>query len=308
LSQNFRILLSSVSLILLGILADHFLISELGAKAQIEDKDATVASTVNSGAVSCSKEDPELQALKQKFAGVSENEIREYLRTTNAEDKLRRADEMLGKMMQIFITDLGYKISQPELDQLGKPLESSKAIDTQPSAKSEVQVGTVPTPARDFKRRNVQFFNVRTEEQAQDFIKAAAQSDFTANLKASKNLTDEMAKQLSGRFAGTITFSGDRTPLKAEMSFEGSVRRGELRGRHDIQLINSKTGKATSHSRGSGSLDRSYQINADAYIIEVGGDYLELYYFPALDELMGYYLEITKGDFIRTGSVRMKRI
>ncbi len=117
-SQNFRILLSSVSLILLGIVADHFLISELVKETKTKTDGLTAEAPV--GGECPTQDTTELHALKQKFASISEADLREYLKITKAEEKLRKADEMLSKMMQIFVADLGYKISQSELDQLGK--------------------------------------------------------------------------------------------------------------------------------------------------------------------------------------------
>ncbi len=301
-SQNLKVLVSSVTLVLLGIFADHFLVSKFESEK--------VAAKVESNTCTPPADD-DLKSLRTRLAGISEKELHDYLATNSAEDKLRKADEILAKVMQIFVADIGYKISAQEMSKLGQPSVPSttnQAVDTQPTPKP-LETASTPTKATvAFHKPRLTVSQILNDAQEKEFLKTIAENEFSSSLKASKTLTKQMAQQLNGRFAGFINFSKDQKQWKAEMTFEGEVQSGKLQGSHDILLSDAATGKSLSHSRGRGELDRSYSSNEGAYIIEVGGDYLELYYFPALEQLSGYFLEIQKGEYKRVGTVVMQRL
>src|SRR5690242_16210455 len=84
--------------------------------------DATINTTAN-----CA----EMQEFKKQLSGISPEEIRKYLQIQEADQKLRKADEILGKIMQLLVAQVGFRLQSEELQQFGKIPE--KAIDTQPA-------------------------------------------------------------------------------------------------------------------------------------------------------------------------------
>src|SRR5688500_10675646 len=56
--------------------------------------------------------DPEkLNELKGKFRELSENDIADYIRLKDMRAKYEKADEIFGKILSIFLLDLGLRIS-----------------------------------------------------------------------------------------------------------------------------------------------------------------------------------------------------
>jgi hypothetical protein len=298
------ILILSLALISFGILIDRFIFSRTDSLKAVNCGESEVRSQTSAT--------DELKQLRARLGGVTEQEIHDYLATNSAEEKLRKADEILAKMIQVFIADVGYRISNAELNKLGKPLTVSsveKPIDTQPTPLPEPILEKPTITVKDsYHRPRLLVNQIKDDSQVKEFLQTISLNEFYQGLKSSKNLNEQQAHQLNGRYAGLINFTNGRPQLRAEMSFEGEARQGKLRGRSDILLTEVTTGKNISHSRGTGNLDKSYSTYEGAYIIDVGGDYLELYYFSALDQLSGYFLEIQKGDYKRTGNVQMQRL
>lgn len=109
-SQNLRLLVSSVTLIILGILVDHFVISKTLAEK----------SSVPPAAERFTPDAHELARLKEKLSSITEADFRGYLNGQTAEEKLRKADEILAKIVKIYISDFGLHLTQKEIEKLGQ--------------------------------------------------------------------------------------------------------------------------------------------------------------------------------------------
>ncbi|MEQ1875923.1 MAG: hypothetical protein ABL958_04700, partial [Bdellovibrionia bacterium] len=61
--------------------------------------------------------DQKLEALKSKFQSISEKDIDEYIKLKDMKTKYEKADEIFGKILSIFLLDLGMRVSGQKLDE-----------------------------------------------------------------------------------------------------------------------------------------------------------------------------------------------
>ena len=85
---------------------------------------------------------PQEVLATNKLQALTDKEIAEYYELKNDAEKLNKADEILAKMMTIFLHDLGIRISRKTLD------ESSKALNKNPedSAIGQLDPNTPQSP------------------------------------------------------------------------------------------------------------------------------------------------------------------
>src|SRR4051812_35867240 len=65
--------------------------------------------------------------LKEKLQTLTDNDITEYYRLKNLEDKYKKADEILGKIVTLFLADLGIRVSKTTLKMASKSIAAATA-------------------------------------------------------------------------------------------------------------------------------------------------------------------------------------
>lgn len=250
----------------------------------------------------------ELDAFTAKLQGITPEQIREYLRTQNAEEKLKKADEILGKIMSAMVASVGFQLSQNELDQFGK-------MEVTPTTQPHVPVTTLPPVAQPnpedrqaVARHNRNIRNAiqsaTTQEQAMAAL-ASMGSNFSQSLAGSGLLTQEQIRQLSGRFEGSLTYDSG-TVVKARMDFNGRLVRQKIEGRSQVQIYDAN-GKVVSNGQSRGDLTGTFTGDPNSVFIEIGSAYMQLAYFPEMDIWMGNYLKSQKGSLMKQGTVMLQR-
>lgn len=80
--------------------------------------------------------DSHYSETKSKLQKLTENELDEYLKLKSLEEKYKKADEILGKAIMIFLADLGLRISDDKVEFAKKALtQLSSASDPAPDQK-----------------------------------------------------------------------------------------------------------------------------------------------------------------------------
>lgn len=257
--------------------------------------------------------DLELNEFKSPFQKLSPEEIREYLRTQNADEKLRKADELLAKMMQIFVAQVGLKLTQADLNQFGKvpsKAETAAPIDNQPPPKIE----TPPAVAKNqdvedrllAQRLKSRTRNVNSAAEADRFAKMLG-DNYAERVQDSQILTREQIRNLNGIFEGEIKFDKDKTVQRVNLEFNGRVEKNRfIEGTLSLKIFD-ENNKLINQTTGSGNVSKNLSGNENEIFVEAGRYFLQLTFFPAMDSWGGVYLENEKGRFNRLGSVILRR-
>lgn len=297
LSQNLRALLLSIFMIGLGVFLDEKLLHEMTTEEPPNKPAASSQQTT------C---EDSAQALKDKFKDISEAEIKAYLQTQDANEKLKKADELLGKMMQVFVADLGLHLSQDDMKKFGQLPEPTPPRPSPKEAAPELPTAQAMRPQNlnpSVRRLRVEILNANSEEQMQKITKEFANQDFSKSLQNSTNLTPDEIQNLNGSFEGTISWlDPQKKPWRATMSFNGQQRDSQVKGKAQVIFFDDR-GKQTSNSTSSGDLSKGFSQFSDSILIECGNQYLQLIYFPQANEFRGNLYENVKGQYQLTANI-----
>lgn len=279
--------------ILLGFVGERFLFSEAPKPAETLTCEPAVCEPVQT-----------FENLK----GISADEIREYLRIQNAEEKLKKADEILGKIMAALVADIGFKLAKEDLSQFGKTegLEKKREPDLPPTTTTTTTLQTKKTneAQKNLARLKFEIRTAQTEEQALKILSSLG-DNYIQNIADAGPLSAEQVRELKGQFEGSIQRANNQV-RRTTLEFNGQLRGQKLLGRAQVEIFD-ETGKSISRGRSRGDLSKNYTATDTTVFIEVGGDFMELVYFPQMDTWIGRYLESRKGQLVSTGTVSYQR-
>lgn len=260
--------------------------------------------------VACESGCEDLEKFKAQIGDLTPEQVQEYLKTQNADEKLKRADEILGKIMTAMVANIGFRLKKEDLDKFNNPPPVEKPVDTQPPPKSvrPQPVSDRPAnPVAPIDRRTVDTLRgIRSEAEAAKAMEALGK-DFEARYKSAGSLPPQQVDELNGRFVGRIKHFKDpgRSDL-VTMEFRGRSRSDKLEGRSVISVVNSRT-RANSRCRFNGDLSSRVRGLGAEVFIECNG-YFELIYFPQLAQWHGNFIEVHQGNWVKVGVVTLQRM
>lgn len=302
-SQNLKTLLIALVLIVVGAVFDHYVIRHLHHENQ---ENTLVEKQTESSPESCEPTSP----LKTKHAGISEDEIRDYLRTQNADEKLKKADAILARIMQVFVAELGLRLSTTEMKNFGQlPPAVAAPAPTPPPTATPVSKAALPVPPTSERRKQflISIPNENSETNALQAVQSMSAVNMMENLKHSGPFTKEQIQELRGRFEGSIVFDNKtKGTQRVELEFNGRLEQDQLVGRSVLAIYDSE-GKQRSRSVGTGSLNKTHSSYDSSLLIQAGSDIFELYYYPQMNQFIGNFYESGKGQYQRAGSVVLSR-
>jgi hypothetical protein len=252
---------------------------------------------------------PELDQLKEKLSGITPEEVRQYLKTQDADQKLRKADEILGKIMQLLVAQVGFQLQKEDLQDFGKIPE--KVVDNQPPPAPVPLPRTVEANAATTAPRRpvftVQMQNTRSEETARRLVMALGPDINDRVHQAHEGLTAEQIQILNGTYDGTVVMDKDRSTRRGMLYIDAQMRRKEVFGKWTLEL-SSEDGKDNSRNNGSGNMTSRFSGNENEIFLETSQkNQFQLVYFPNLDQWMGNYLESNRGVYKTVGFAVFKR-
>jgi hypothetical protein len=253
----------------------------------------------------------EYDTLVSQLKGISADQVKEYLRIQDADLKLKKADEILGKIMQLLVAQVGYRLSKEDLDQFGKVPE--RPIDNQPppapiekmESKNDAIVKKDAEQLAMDRRLRARAQAVKSEDVALKFSKQLG-NNYAERIQDSKLLTAEQLQDLNGRFEGQIVYDSDQKMNRVVLEFHGQLKKIYIDGKWSARIFNEQ-GKEISRRSGNGNLAKDISGNENEIFIEVGSKYFQLTYFPQLDAWGGSVLESIRGNYNRVGSIYLKR-
>jgi hypothetical protein len=291
--------LSITILVIAGFAAGLFF-GQSGTREKAVEAKEPVLSTPTPTVASCA----ELEKFKSDLKGISPEEIRQYLKTQDADQKLRKADEILGKIMQLLVAQVGYRLQNEDLHQFGKIPEK---IDTQPAPAAKEASVTKPSPVSAPPRRPLfRVNNVQSEEQARIALRELG-ADYSTRLQQAGRLSPQQVQDLNGSFEGTMVLDRDQKVNRVQMTFNAELTQNSLRGDWSLEMFDENQ-KSRGRSRGRGDLSRDFTGDANEVFIEFNRSYyFQLVYFPKLDQWIGNYLDGERGVYRKIGSAILRR-
>lgn len=237
----------------------------------------------------------------------------------------KTAEEILGKMMQIFLADLSLRIKAPNSATIaGPPPPTNPPLQPQTthasSAKAESKQEVPPTQNTAPKRSGAlivheiekKIANSRNEQEALENLGSTRIENFFEVLSQAKPMDQKSALVLEGNFVGqTKPFDLQKRVVSVQMNVQLKGSTGNSSPQGTVQIIESKEGKVFSHSRGQGSL-KSFSMYEGSTMIAVehnGGDsYFQLYYSSQGDFFAGNdYEKVSASKYIPVGTIILQR-
>lgn len=258
--------------------------------------------------------DEKISALDQ----ISKTDYQDYLRIKDADEKLKKADEILGKVMVLFLADLSLHIGQQKtipvsaskVENVAKPetMDSSAAVKTAPAVMESAHPLTA-LPTKVFNDKKIT--QSATMKEALSYLKEVEVKDLKSVLSEVSKVTSEQNLLLQGHYVGVVTFDDNTEPWRIEWDVNSEFRDGQLKGQSEIRLSNSK--KVFSRSGGQGDIKdfSAWAKDSQAILVNSYGDdgYIQLYYLSHLNKFVGnYYLKDKSGSFRKTGTTFLEKM
>jgi hypothetical protein len=262
-----------------------------------------------------------LKSAKDELISISQNEYIEYTQIKDLKLKYEKADELLGKVMLLFLADIGFKLK--ESAQIENPIADTEEILPPP----KIQDTTEPEPAavRPPQQKKIDTDTssglagkssvikaLQTEKQIREALDKAIIDNPKIESAKGQILSPKKGKIFEGRYSGDIKFlDGKRENLNVTWDLFPDQNKSEFSGTFTLAIHGPSK---NSDTKGYGSIDNIVSLSEDenGYLVNGCGDscYLQLYYNSAWDQFIGNYYEESKGaqkKFQRLGIVDLKK-
>jgi len=287
-----------ISGLVLGFAAGNFFASQ--NKSSISEK-APVCEASPEG--SCA----EFENLKSQLAGVTPDQIREYLKTQSADEKLKKADEILGKIVGALVASVGFRLEKEELSQFGQVATTAK--DNQPPAQmapgGSISVAKIANTIPLDKKAMAVIRIIDTEDDAKKLLNSFG-TNYSQRIQSAGTLNRQQIGELSGHFEGGISYINQRRFDRTSLYFRGNLTEDKLEGEFQLEIF--KGPVSWSRCRSAGALKKNFSSVGPSVYIECGEDYFELVYFPRVGQWMGNFLQMKKAVLTKTGDVVLRRV
>lgn len=260
----------------------------------------------------------------RKLQDLTETEIAEYYRLKTMEERYAKAEELLGKMMTIFLADLGIKLSPETKLAMEQPLPPLSQQDPQTmapasnsSALSQKNIITkgIGEPVSGLQLNRKSLDDLRSDADIEKFLKDSELESVDDTLKNSKAYSNKSGtlEALQGTFTGSgpVREDGKNKTWDYELIFNGRIEKGALKGSHSIRI--SEDGNVFNNSKGRGDLSGEYRElpnDPEAILVEAGPKtILQMYYLKSADAMIGnvFRKENAREDFKNIGRFRLTR-
>ena len=269
-----------------------------------------------------------LSRVTDQFVKFSESDISDYLKLKSEKDRYSKAEEILGKIMLLFLVDLGIKTSGEQMvfaqsvsqgrkrKDMVAPVDLIESDEVAPNSLES----TSHQPANQLKSSSEaksileaekQLNELRSESEIETFLKSVSLGNLFDSLKNAHEIDSEQIRELRGTFSGELVFdSPGQEKWDVRLVFSGRKESGTLVGKSKVELA--KNGKIFSSSRSNGNLSNLKPLpnGQRGVLIEIlGGEgFFQLYSVPQLQKLIGlYYRRENPGSYRRAGSLILFR-
>lgn len=295
-----KILISAIVAFIVGFLSNRF----FNSQPSINSKEPTVQ---------CS----DLNVAKSNLISISQNEYIEYTKIKDLKQKYEKADELLGKIMLLFLADVGFKVKKDvSVEQVvATPAAVSSSPNPTPVNNNLSETAVVPSVPQNnpgLVGKSSLIKSLQTEKQIRDELNKAIIENPKMEIAKGEAPTQRQARILEGRYTGTIKFlDGKRQNLSVTWDLIPDYSKSGLSGTFNLNIHGPGT---DSESSGRGNIDNIVGLaeDKDGFLVSGCGDqcYLQLYYNVPSDQFFGNYYESAKGTSSkpqRSGLVELKK-
>lgn len=259
--------------------------------------------------------------IKEKFQLLADGDLEDYYRLKTMEEKYLKADELLGKIMVIFLADLGLRVSASAQNAAKQaPLVAgTHAPAPPPFVPANAPSPPVPPKAveghsKRWEKNEAQLLAVRNEREIEGMLRRVRIDDFDSSLKSTQlfsNRSDVLAS-LNGNFEGraVVRPEGKGRTWYVHLQMAAAMQGSQLRGSAKIRML--ENGKVFSNSQNDGSIEnfREFLGDGSAVLVQASPQaFFQLYYLKELDQVAAniYWKASAVGGFEHIGSITLKR-
>lgn len=261
-----------------------------------------------------------LQEAQANLLKISQSEYQHYLAIKDLKEKYEKADELLGRVMLLFLAEVGLKTKASGEVSLSEDSSPSN----RPSGPETSSRPSIPQQNQDMIHQTAQHQPQNTAisatiarlEKEEDILVQLKKAEITSPKieHAQGNLpTAKQVELLAGRYSGFIRYLNPEKPdLSVTWDLNVNPTEKGLEGTFVLKISGQGVNSETS---GRGTIENIVSLASDTngFFVSSCGDrcFLQLYYSSATDRFHGSYYETTKenpkGKPVRVGYVEMRR-
>lgn len=257
--------------------------------------------------------------------------IEDYYRLQSLEDKYKKADELLAKIIVAFLHDLGFKLSQEaqllveksargESSSLVPSSNLSESIKFAKQINSRAEDSTVELANNNSNAKNKwsnqesALDQVQTANQALEFLEKVKIDNLDDELKTSSTFknSQQLLESINGKYEGTadVFYSAKARNLQIEIDMDLRMNQNLLRGRSQVKL--SENGRVFSNSTDRGepkNLREFSKESVDLMIRASPSIIFQVYYLKNSDSFIGnvYRLDGEEINYQYVGTLKLFR-
>jgi hypothetical protein len=269
-------------------------------------------------------------SASQTYQVLTPEMIEDYYRLQSLEEKYKKADELLAKIIVALLHDLGFKLSPETQATVEKTARGEKPLSAESNQESSGQqrlesnlrpeVGVNETHNKEAPIKNkwsVQesgLDQVQTANQALEFLEKVKIGNLDEELKTSSSFknTQQLLENINGKYEGTadVFFSGKPRLWQLEIDMDLRMNQSLLKGRSQIKL--SENGRVFSNStdRGEPKNLREFSKESVALMIRASPSIIfQAYYLKTSDSFIGnvYRLDGDEINYQYVGTLKLFR-
>ncbi|UXR64135.1 hypothetical protein EZJ49_13795 [Bdellovibrio bacteriovorus] len=268
--------------------------------------------------------------IRDDLVTLTQKDFEEYQNLKSLEERYQKADEILGKIVTVFLADLGVKLafkstSPALLDaSCAIPAAATSVATTPPAPATPPLSQGTPTPTaapatvpagNEWKGMEKALLEVRDEHQAFEDLKKMEIKDLFSSLRESTAVSTKNSEFILGLYAGEITFF-DRKKHKSDwlISWDVRLRNPNKEDAFALVILTRKdTGKVISRSQTSSGPLRDYVTvpGSKALIVNIRADaaYIQIYPLNGNNQIWvgNVYEQVKLGEYAMVGQVRLTK-
>lgn len=257
----------------------------------------------------------QLDQAKTNLMQISQHEYLQYTQIKDLKEKYEKADELLGKVMLLFLADVGFRMqkTEPPVAAACDPIPAHvNTVNTTDKFSQEswpaTQAAVTATSAIALVNKSALVRTLDSQEKIQQFLSENLIENPKKEFADYNPLTARQIQLLEGIYSGEINFFDKKKSPYTIFWNLFPEKNGE--GRYELRIEGDGTNNVTS---GKGQFKNISTLSTDknAFIIEACGDscYMQLYYNAPFNQFFGSYYEKKGNDrkFARTGLITLHK-
>lgn len=270
------------------------------------------------------------EQVKSELISLTQKDFEEYQSLKSLEERYKKADEILGKIVTVFLAELGVKLAfkstsptmlEGACNISAAPTQApAVATLTSSSAPSETDVPAAQTPTsskpgNEWISHEKNLLEVRDENLALEELKKMEIKDLFSALTASSALSTKSSAGILGVYNGEITFF-DRKTHKSDwlISWDVRLRKPNKEDAYALVILARKdNGEVISRSQTSSGPLQDYMTvpGSNALIVNIRADkaYIQIYPLNGNTQIWvgNVYEQKKRGEYAMVGQVRLNK-